>query len=310
MEAIRGFNYSEVNGMSSFLKACKTIGIQATNLSLADEILHEMVENDNVSFIFSFTSTVISSGLREVVSQFIRDAKPKAIITTAGAIEEDIMKTLGDFYLGSFNTNDVELRKKGINRIGNIFVPNERYEQLENFVRPIFESFGDSTISPSELVDALSVRISDEYSFLFAARQNGVQVFCPAITDGALGIHLFMHKQKHPKFALDVTKDMKLLANIVFDAKETGALILGGGMIKHHTIGINLLRGGLDYAVYVTSAVEQDASVSGAFPKEGVSWGKIKSNSMRASVWGDYSIIFPLLALSLHDKLNVKNSKK
>ncbi len=299
---VEGFDLDSVRSISDLMVKYRGIGIQATNLSIADELLERMID-EKVTFFFSFTSTVISSGLREIAAQFIRDAKPDAIITTVGAIEEDVMKSFGNFYIGSFNVNDSMLRKKGINRIGNIFVPNGRYEEFESFVRPILESFGDAVISPSELITALSSRIEDKNSFLLACADSRAKVFCPAITDGALGIQLYMHKQRHPKFSVDATADMKELANIVLSANKTGALILGGGMIKHHTIGVNLLREGLDYAVYISSGTEQDASISSAFPREGISWGKVRADSKHAFVWGDYSMLFPLLALSLHEKL-------
>ncbi|MGC8924043.1 MAG: deoxyhypusine synthase family protein [Candidatus Micrarchaeia archaeon] len=309
METIHGFDLEEVNTFPGLLKAYRNIGIQASNLSVADTLLYSMVADKDMTFYISFTSTVISSGLREIMAQFIRDASPKVIITTAGAIEEDIMRTLGSFYLGHFNIDDASLRKRGINRIGNIFVPNERYEGLEKFVRPILGEFtGGFPISTRQLISRLSENINDPGSFLKAAHDIGCKVFCPAITDGALGIQLYIHKQKNREFCIDVTADMKELADITLQSKSTGALILGGGVPKHHTLGVNLLRGGLDKAVYISTAHEYDASLSGAYPREAVSWGKIKAQGKSVLVYADYSIVFPLLAKSLHDK--IKENKR
>ncbi|MEM3364222.1 MAG: deoxyhypusine synthase family protein [Candidatus Micrarchaeia archaeon] len=312
-DKIQGFDFEDVRSYSKLLRAYKTIGIQATNLSAADEILYEMVSDDETLLFFSFTSNIASSGLREVAAQFIRDARPGVIITTAGAIEEDIMKCKGSFFLGSFNSDDSDLRRKGLNRIGNIFVPNERYEELESYVQPIIKSLdsqsGGKPVSVRGLINALSEGITDNGSILKAARDVGAKVFCPSIIDGALGLQLYFYRQKHPGFVLDQLADMSDLANTTLNAKRTGAFIIGGGAVKHYTIGVNLLREGLERAVYISTAQEFDASLSGAFPHEAISWGKIRPSAKHVLVNDEASISFPLLALSLHEKVAPKNTK-
>jgi deoxyhypusine synthase len=304
---IKGFQLNDVNSFSSLLKNYSSIGIQATHLSQGDEILEKIVKED-CTFYLAFTSNIISSGLREIISQLILISKPSVIITTAGAIEEDIMKSLGSFDLGSFQSNDKELREKGINRIGNIYVSNDNYISLEKFIQPLLKDIYSrkKTISVNELIKEISMKIKDENSFLFSTLKTNTEVFCPAITDGALGIQIYLFKQKHPDFCIDVAADMKKLADITLTSKQTGALIIGGGLAKHHTIGVNLLRDGLDYAVYISTASEHDASLSGAFPREAISWGKLKKDSKHVLINDEASISLPLLVLSLNEKINKK----
>jgi len=313
-EKIQGFDFEDVRSFSKLLKAYGNIGIQASNLSRASDILYEMVQDSNMLRFFSFTSNVASSGLREVAAQFIRDARPGIIITTAGAIEEDIMKSLGSFYLGSFDVDDAKLREEGINRIGNIFVPNQRYEEFEAYSIQVLKKLDaekkGKPISVRELITALSEPIKDNGSILKAARDVGAKVFCPAITDGALGLQLYFYRQKHHEFILDQLADTGEFSSTVLSAERTGAIIIGGGIAKHHTIGANLLRGGLDSAVYISTAQEFDASLSGAFPREAISWGKIKPASKNVLVNDEASISFPLLALSLHERIQAVDKKK
>jgi deoxyhypusine synthase len=75
---------------------------------------------------------------------------------------------------------------------------------------------------------------------------------------------------------------------------------VGGGISKHHVIWWSQFAGGLDYAVYVTTAVEYDGSLSGAHPREAISWGKIKPEASSEVVYGDATIILPLLLSSLY----------
>jgi deoxyhypusine synthase len=148
--------------------------------------------------------------------------------------------------------------------------------------------------TPSEIAREMGLSISDQRSFLHWAARNGIPVFCPGITDSAIGLQLYFYRQDHKDFMVDVSGDMKL-ADIVISAEKTGGIILGGGIAKHHAIGVNILREGLDYAVYVTTASPWDGSLSGATASEAKSWSKIKEKGNTATVYGDATVMLPLI---------------
>ena len=293
-EEVKGMNIGKVRDVKSLVKQYRNLGFQATNLAKAADIVNKM--KDSTVFL-TFTSNMVSSGLREVFAYMCEKKMVDVIITGAGSIEEDLIKSKKSFLLGDFHMDDVELHKKGINRIGNILVPNDRYELLEDILVPFFDKMlkKKDIFSPSELVFELGKEIKDKKSILYWATNNNIPVFCPAITDGAFGLQIYFYKQKHDGFGIDVTSDMKKLAEITLNADKTGGIMLGGGFAKHHAIGVNILREGLDYAVYVSTATQYDGSVSGARTKEAVSWSKIKENSNSVFVEGDATILFPLI---------------
>ncbi|MFH1663985.1 MAG: deoxyhypusine synthase [archaeon] len=311
-QAVKGTTDSKT--IPELVSAMKSIGFQATHLSKAAEIIHKMQEEKCTVFL-SFTSNMVSSGLRELFAFMLKHKMVSAVITSVGSVEEDLMKTHKPFLLGSFDVNDLELHKKGINRIGNVFVPNERYEWLEKQLMPFFSEMllkqkeKGKMLSASEIIFELGKKIKDENSILYWATKNNIPVFCPAITDGAFGLQLFSFKQRNKEFGIDVTADMQELADLVLAADKTAGIILGGGIAKHHTIGINILRDGLNYAVYVSTATESDGSLSGAKVKEAVSWGKINETADHVFVEGDATILFPLLFYSMKENL-VKRNKK
>jgi deoxyhypusine synthase len=288
------------------VESMKSIGFQATHLGKAAEVLREMKEH-NATIFLSFTSNMVSSGLREYFAFLVKHKMVNAIITSVGSIEEDLMKTEKPFLLGSFEVNDLELHKKGINRIGNIFVPNDRYLWLEKKLLPFFDEMLEKQkkkgkmLSSSTIIFELGKKVKDENSILYWATKNNIPVFCPAITDGAFGLQLFSFKQRNRDFGIDVTADMQELADLVLGAEKTAGIILGGGTAKHQLIGANILRNGLDYAVYVSTAIEGDGSLSGAKVKEGISWGKINPVAEHVYVEGDATIIFPLLFYSMKE---------
>ncbi len=272
------------------------VGFQATNLGKAVKLIEKM-KKEKATVFLTFTANMVASGLRGIFAEMCRKKFVDVIITTGGSLDHDLIRSEKPYLLGDFNADDKELHEKGINRIGNILVPSDRYEFLEKKMQPIFEKmYGERKIvSPSAIADEIGKSMKDEGSFLYWCAKNKIPVFCPGITDSAIGLQTYFFKQKKKDFGIDVTADMNELASLVLDSEKTGGIILGGGISKHHAIGVNILRGGLDYAVYVTTASEWDGSLSGAKTKEAVSWGKIRESASHITVNGDATIVLPLI---------------
>jgi deoxyhypusine synthase len=250
---------------------------------------------------------MVTSGLRGFFAQLIELGIVDVIVTTIGGIEEDIMKAKGeDFVIGKFKPDDIELYEKGVNRVGNIFIRNESYLKFEDTIGKMLLSLYDKKPrwTPSELMHELGLELKDKNSILYQASKNKVPIFCPGITDGAFGFHLFMLQQKHNDFVIDVVKDFeKILFSTSHDDKK-GLISLGGSISKHHAILACLLNGGLDYAVYMTTAHSSSGSMSGATTEEAKSWGKVKDDSDIATVIGDVTFTFPLVMIKVLETLD------
>jgi len=272
------------------------VGFQATNLGKAVKLIEKM-KKEKATVFFTFTANMVASGLRGLFAEMCRKKYVDVIITTGGSLDHDLIRSEKSYLLGDFNADDKELHKKGINRIGNILVPSDRYEFLEKKMQQIFEKLysKNKTTSPSEIARTIGESVNDGNSFLYWCSKNKIPVFSPGITDSAIGLQTYFFKQKRKDFGIDVTADMQQLASLALNASKTGGLILGGGISKHHALGVNILRGGFDYAVYVTTAPEWDGSLSGAKTKEAVSWGKIQESANHITVNGDATMVFPLI---------------
>ena len=303
MKKITDMDFGKLKGFSAMSRAFASAGFQAKNLSEAIEVIGEMRKDKGCVIYLSFTANMIASGLRGAIAELCRKKIVDVIVTTAGSLEHDLMKHYAPYFLGGFDMDDSELHEKGMNRIGNILVPTQRYILFEKKIRPIFSKLLESgkPISPSGISREIGLTLGKD-SFQYWCSKNNILVFCPGITDGALGLQMYFFKQSNPDFCVDVTADMKELAGITLSAERTGAIILGGGISKHHVLGANIVREGLDYAVYFTTASEFDGSLSGARPKEGISWGKIRQKSKTATVYGDATITFPLALCALREK--------
>lgn len=295
--SIKGYDFNKGADLKKVIDSFASTGFQASNLAKAIEIIKKM-RKEKAYIYLGYTSNMVSSGLREIFRYLAEHKLVDVIVTSAGGIEEDFIKCLGDFKLGSFNADGTELRVKGINRIGNIFVPNSRYVKFEKWVLPILEKHKNyKDLTPSKLIRILGEEINNKESIYYWAWKNNIPVFCPAIMDGSLGDMIYFFKTKNPDFKLEITEDAVELNNTSAGKNKTGMIILGSGVIKHAICNANLYRNGADYAVYINSLPEYDGSDSGASPEEAKSWGKIKGSSESESVkvFGDATIIFPLI---------------
>ncbi|MCX8163320.1 MAG: deoxyhypusine synthase family protein [Candidatus Micrarchaeota archaeon] len=299
--SIKGFFPSPSLTIKDYLENLKDMGLQATELYKAATVIRKMREQKATIFL-TFTSNMVSSGLRDIFCYLAKEKKIDVIITSIGSIEEDILKTFSKFKHCEFFVDDVTLFSKGENRVGNILIPSSAYSKLEKVLQTFFvqelkkQQQLKRALAPYELIHDLGLYISDSSSFVYWCAKNNIPIFCPAPTDGAFGLQLYFFKQKHPEFAIDVSGDLKPLGSIVLNSAKTAGIILGGGVAKHHAIGANILREGFDYAVYISTSTEYDGSVSGAPAKEAKSWGKIKKHATVANVYAEASIVFPLLA--------------
>lgn len=274
--------------------------------------------------LLGYTSNLISSGLRETLRYLVQHKHVSAIVTTAGGIEEDLIKCLAPTYIGSFSTPGADLRAKGMNRIGNLIVPNSNYCAFEDWLMPILDQMlseqegsrateNPLVWSPSRVIQRLGKEINNESSVYYWAYRNNIPVFCPALTDGSLGDMLYFHTFKTSPQVLDIsiTRDIRRINDIAMHAKRVGMIILGGGIVKHHIANACLMRNGAESAVYINTAQEFDGSDAGARPDEAVSWGKIKadgdsvkvrlfdfavdSTSLTIQVYAEATLVFPMI---------------
>jgi len=285
-------------------------GFSAKKVALGVDILEKMIsEKDCISFL-SFPACICSTGTRGVIKELLKRKLFDVVITTAGTLDHDLARIWKNYYHGSFNIDDKELHKEGINRLGNIFIPNECYGTiLEEKMQPILGELykTKNKWSTKELVWEFGKKLEKEKrceeSIIYWAWRNKIPIYVPGITDGAFGSQIWMYYQEHRDFTIDLLKDEQELSDIIFDAEKSGAFIIGGGISKHHTIWWNQFKGGLDHAVYITTAVEYDGSLSGAQTREAISWGKVKENADNVTIEGDATVLMPLMVSALFERL-------
>jgi deoxyhypusine synthase len=284
-------------------------GFSAKTVADGTDLLVRILGDRGMTRFLSFPADIVATGTRGVLATLVRERYVDAVITTCGTLDHDLARAFRPYYHGAWDLDDADLRRRHLYRLGNLVIPEANYGAIvERKMRSILAKLwadGTRQLSTAALARAIGEAIpaNARSSLLRAAYDAKVPVFVPGITDGAVGSQLWLFWQDHKGLSLDLFSDEQALADLVFEAKRSGAVMLGGGISKHHTIWWNQFRDGLDAALYLTTAVEWDGSLSGARTREAISWGKVKPTARHLTVEGDATVLFPLMAAAALERL-------
>ena len=290
-----------------FDELSKSGGFESVNLSDGLDIMTKMISDEKCLKFISFVGAVVSTGLRGIIKDMIKNKWFDVAITTCGALDHDIAKHYSHYNEGSFTMDDNELADQNIHRLGNVLVPMENYgplieEKMQLFLEEEYKN-GVREMTTAEICKMIGRHLGED-SFLYWANKNNVSVVVPGIMDGAVGSQIWMFIQSHRDFKLNLIGDADLLSEYIFKAEKSGAFMIGGGISKHHTLWWNQYREGLDYAFYITTAQEFDGSLSGALVREAISWGKVTKIARQSTLHAEVTTILPFIYAALISKLN------
>lgn len=277
-------------------------GFESKNLWDGINIIRTMTKDKNCTKFLSFVGSIISTGTRGIIKDMLKRKMFDCVITTCGALDHDIARTSTKYYSGDLRMDDNLLYKKNIHRLGNVLVPQNNYgpvieKRVQDCLDNLYEK-GFRNVSTFDITKSIGSTL-DESSFLYWAYKNNIPVIVPGIVDGAVGSQIWFFYQKHKDFNINILLDETRLSDLVYDSNKTGAFIIGGGISKHHTLWWNQFRGGLDYAVSITTASEWDGSLSGALIAEAISWGKVKGKAKQTTIHGEATTLLPFIYAAL-----------
>ena len=290
VDLIDQFDKSGVLGAGRVGKACN--------------ILTEMIDDEDMKVFMSLGGPLIPGGMRNIVSQMIKNGHVDLIVSSGANITHDLLEAFGGSHYRHEGKDDEELNVEGIGRIADINVGSDDFTVFEREITNIFEKISSkkSHISIQELLHEIGLFVDDENSFVANAAKNDVPIFAPGLIDSMMGLQLWIFNQDHD-LVVDAVADMHYLSDIVFESEKVGAILLGGGLTKHYTLASNVIKGGLDAAIQITMDRPEAGSLGGAPLEEAKSWAKARCGSNLASVVGDVTVIFPLIYAAALDKI-------
>jgi deoxyhypusine synthase len=224
-------------------------------------------------------------------------------------VDQDFFEALGfRHYIGSPTCDDETLRRLAIDRIYDTFIDEDELRVCDMTVAQIAQTLPARPHSSREFIYAMGAYLEDkgvqcEASVVHSAFKNDVPIIVPAFSDCSAGFGL-VHHQWHNKakhLTIDSVKDFRELTEIKLAVKETGILMVGGGVPKNFTqdvvVATDILgeeRPMHKYAIQLTVADERDGGLSGSTLKEACSWGKVDLRQEQM-VYGEATITLPLL---------------
>lgn len=282
---------------------CGVLG--AGKLGKAAKLVKEMFDDVDYTVFLTIAGALVPGGLRNLIAQLVNEGNIDVIVTTGANMVHDIVEALGHRHkIGTFHAVDETLRSKGIGRIGDIYIEHRAFKELEEWLFQVLKEIPEQTrrrISPSDLLSEIGHRIDDENSILAAAARRKTPIICPGLSDSIVGFQLWIYRQEN-EFTLDPLGDIEKMMAKVYDAKKTGAIILGGGLPKHHALFANTFRDGVDAAVQITMDRPEPGGLSGASLEEAVSWSKARSRKKTVTLICDATIAFPLIIAYAKEK--------
>lgn len=303
---IKGYDFEGEFDFTKFLNSFQTTGFQATNLAQAISIIKDM-QKQKAKIFFGFTSNMGTCGVRENITFLSKYKKIDVMVTTVGAIEEDIIKCFKPFVIGDFRADGRILREEGINRTGNIFIPNDRYIYFERFMNKFLDRIYKKQKDTLKIIDIeqfvyelgfeleLQNVENKEESFTYWAYRNKIPFFCPSLLDGSVGDIVYFFKKNNPNFLIDISNYIVSLTDMAINCDKMGIIAIGGSVPKHAIANAGLFREGAEFVVYINTGLEMEGSNAGAPIDEAVSWGKIKYNANKIKVDAEASLVFPLI---------------
>ena len=301
-------------------------GVGAATLHEAIDVTESMFGDDEVTVFFGLAGAMVPTGMRTIVSDLVRHGYVDALVTTGANLTHDAIEAIGGkHHHGCVHVegmtereHDETLREEGVDRIYNVYLPQEHFASFEGHLRSeVFpklegECEKDGSVSIERLTRELGRAnlevnerdgVEEDPGIAAAASEAGVPVYCPAVQDSILGLQAWMYSQT-TAFTLDALADMTDLTDLAFEADRSGAFVVGGGVPKNFTLQTMLVTpGAYDYAVQLTMDPPQTGGLSGATLEEARSWGKLEPNAENVSVYADATITLPLIVAAVRERL-------
>lgn len=263
---------------------------QARNLSRAAKIFERMLTDQQCGVILCLAGSLISAGLKKVIVDMIDNNMVDAIVSTgANIVDQDFFEGLGfKHYQGSPHLDDTQLRDLAIDRIYDTLIDEDQLRICDDTICQIANDMEPGAYSSREFIQEMGKYLEkhgkNKESIVLRAYQKNIPIFVPAFSDCSAGFGLVMHQVQKPKkhVSIDSVKDFRELTQLKIEAKDTGLLMIGGGVPKNFAqdvvVAAELLGADVPmhkYAIQITVADERDGALSGSTLREACSWGKV-----------------------------------
>tara|TARA_B100000427_G_scaffold181867_1_gene151176 strand:- start:1486 stop:2532 length:1047 start_codon:yes stop_codon:yes gene_type:complete len=292
--------------------------------SNAAKIFNEMLNDKSCSIFLTLAGSTSAAGCMNLYSDLIKYNMIDAVVATgASIIDMDFFEALGfKHYQGSQFQDDTVLRNNYIDRIYDTYIDEEELQACDKIICDIANKLEPKAYTSREFIKEigkyLKTNAKKKDSLIETAYDNNVPIFCPAFTDSSAGFGLVMHQEQNPKkhITIDSIREFRELTEIKLKSKQSGLLMIGGGVPKNFiqdtVVCAELLGKKVDmhkYAVQITVADTRDGACSSSTLKEASSWGKVDI-SKEQMVFAEATSVLPLIASDAYHRKFWQNRER
>ncbi len=306
------------------IDSMEKMSFTSRDTSNAAKIFNEMLNDKDCSIFLTLAGSTSAAGCMNLYSDLIKYNMIDAIVATgASIIDMDFFEALGfKHYQGSQFQDDAVLRNNYIDRIYDTYIDEEELQACDKAICDIANTLEPKAYTSREFIKEigkyLKKNAKKKNSLIETAYDNNVPIFCPAFTDSSAGFGLVMHQEQNPKkhITIDSIREFRELTEIKLKSKQSGLLMIGGGVPKNFiqdtVVCAELLGKKVDmhkYAVQITVADTRDGACSSSTLKEASSWGKVDT-SKEQMVFAEATSVLPLIASDAYHRKFWKNRER
>lgn len=302
---------------------------EARNVQRAASLFGRMIDQGDTIWL-GIAGAGIAGGMGGMVISLLEAGFVDVICSTGAQVYHDLhfafdlpVKSIHPHY------DDDLLRRHGDTRIYDIGIREKETLEAQDaiirkFVEEEYDLLSEASLSSWQFNYHLGSWVQataphPERSFCATAARLGIPVFWDSLSNHSIAMNLVRTDAQGKPVQLSAQKDILHSAAIAFTSPQTGFLELGGGGPKNfiqqtgptisQILGIDFE--GADRGIQIGTAVEREGSLSSCTFGEAVTWGKYQqaSEANLVQVWGEYSIIFPLLAAYAMDQCEARPTK-
>ena len=306
------------------IESMDSMSFTSRDTANASKIFNEMLTDKDCSIFLTLAGSTSAGGCMNLYSDLVKYNMVDAVVATgASIIDMDFFEALGfKHYQGSQFQDDKELRNNYIDRIYDTYIDEEELQACDKTICDIANKLDPKPYTSREFIlelgKYLKKNAKKKGSLIEVAYENGVPIFCPAFTDSSAGFGLVMHQEQNPNkhITIDSIREFRELTEIKLKSKQSGLLMIGGGVPKNFvqdTVVCAVLLGKeVDmhkYAIQITVADTRDGACSSSTLKEASSWGKVDTTKEQM-VFAEATSVLPLIASDAYHRKNWQNRER
>ena len=306
------------------IESMSSMSFTSRDTAKASKIFNEMLEDKDCSIFLTLAGSTSAGGCMDLYSDLVKYNMVDAVVATgASIIDMDFFEALGfKHYQGSQFQDDKELRNNYIDRIYDTYIDEEELQACDKTICEIANKLEPKAFTSREFIWELGKYLKKNAkkrgSLIEVAYENGVPIFCPAFTDSSAGFGLVMHQEQNPNkhITIDSIREFRELTEIKIKSKQSGLLMIGGGVPKNFVqdtvVCAELLGKEVDmhkYAIQITVADTRDGACSSSTLKEASSWGKVDTTKEQM-VFAEATSVLPLIASDAYHRKNWQNRER